>query len=144
MTPLEQLQELYALYEPQAKDAKKKSSYFASVLGTGNDHRNHPCHDQFYQGVGTVIQEFLARTPSQQEVAPVLQWLLMTAAEHKEQPTYWYLYAIHGFAAELIELAEPAVCAQLHEKYNKAYPRIERMPVQNNIYKALGKRAKKG
>ena len=144
MTTLEQLQELYAAYEPQAKDAKKKSSYFASVLGMANDHRNHPCHDQFYQGVSAVMQEFLTQSPSQQEAGAVLQWLLMTAADHKEQPTYWYLYAIHGFADPLIPLAEPELCRQLHEQYNKAYPRIERMPVQNNIYKALGKRAKKG
>ena len=144
MTPLEQLQELYAVYEPQATDAKKKSSYFASVLGTGSDHRNHPCHDQFYHAVGAVIEDFLAESPSEQEAGSVLQWLLMTAADHKSKPTYWYLYAIHSYAAPLIELAEPALCRQLQEQYNKAYPRIERMPVQNNIYKALGKRAKKG
>lgn len=144
MTALEQLQELYAAYEPEATDAKKKSSYFASVLGTGNDHRNHPCHDLFYQGVGAVIGEFLSGAPSEQEVGLILQWLLMTAAAHKNQPTYWYLYAIHGYAAPLVELADPALCRQLQEQYNKAYPRYERMPVQNNIYKALCKRGKKG
>ena len=144
MTTLEQLQELYAVYETQATDAKKNSSYFASVLGMGNDHRNHPCHDQFFQGVGTAIAEFLTQTPSQEETGAVLQWLLMTAADHKQKPTYWYLYAIHGFADQLIPLADPGLCEQLHVQYNKAYPRIERMPVQNAIYKALGKRAKKG
>lgn len=144
MTTLEQLQSLYETYEQQAKSAKEKSSYFASVLGSGSDHRNHPCHDQFFQAVGSTIQSFLEGAPDAAAVDPVLQWLLMEAAEHKDQVTYWYLYAIHGYADKLIPLADPGQCAQLYELYNKAYPRIERMPVQQKVYKALGKRAKKG
>ena len=144
MTTLEQLEELFVTYDQQAKTAREKSSYFATVLGIGNDYRSHPCHDQFYEAVGQCLAQFLEQEPDAQAVAPVLQWLLQIASQHKDEPTYWYLYAMHGYAGGLIERAEPTLCAQLHAWYNQAYPRIERMPVQNTIYKALGKRGKKG
>ena len=144
MQILEQLQELYRVYEAQAEAAKAKSPYFARVLGMGNDYRNHPCNDQFDEGVEKALQEFLASDPDGETAGQVLAWVLMTAADHKGQATYWYLYAMHRFALPLIELAEPALCADLQERYNKAYPRIERMPAQAAVYKALGKRAKKG
>jgi len=144
MTILEQLQQLYEDYAAQAKSAKEKSSYFATVFNTGNDYRNHPCHDQFYEKLGALVAEFAEGNPSAEEAEPVLQWLLLMAAAHKEEPTYWYLYAAHNFAMPLIKLAEPAACARLLEQYGKVYPRVERMPVQEKIYKALTKRAKKG
>ena len=144
MTPLEQLQSLYETYEQQAQAAKKKSSIFAGILGSGNDHRNHPCHDQFYQDVGKVIHSFLEESPDAAAVGPVLRWVLMEASRHKEQVTFGYLYALHNYAEDLIALADPAECAQLYAQYNQVYPRIERMPVQQKVYKALGKRAKKG
>lgn len=144
MNTLEQLRQLYEDYAAQAGAAKAKSPYFASVLNLGNDHRNHPCHDQFYQNVAALIGDFAAAEPQAQEVAPVLQWLLQTAAFHREEPTYWYLYAIHGLAFPLIELADGPTCAQLHSWYDQHYRRVERMPVQDKVYKLLGKRAKKG
>ncbi len=142
MTVLEQLQSCYEVYDVQAKDAKKKESPFAGVFGLGRDSRHDRCHDEFFQKVGELISAFAAEDPPAEEADQVLTWLLTTASQHKNEVTYWYLYCIHGYAIRVLPFASREHCEELYQWYGSEYPKRDRMPVQQEIYKELGKCAR--
>lgn len=143
MDTTEKLQSLLDTYQEQATAAYQHASVLARAFNLSNDDRNHPCHDRFYNAVGETVAQFLQESPSEQDAYAVLCWLLQSASAHKDEPTYWYLYAIHGYALPVIDRVSPADCAEMLAWYENAYPRRDRMPAQEKVRRALKSRAAK-
>ena len=137
MSAIAELTALYDTYVQKLEQVRKKASATAGLLGFGEDPRDHSCHDEFYDGVRTWVETFLISSPEQSEIVAATQWLLKMAHQHRGEPTYWYLYAIHAHAEALINLLDPQSCASLRTFYDDAYPVVDRMPVQKKIYKQL-------
>ena len=137
MATLQQLYDLYDAYEEKAKKVRAKASRFAGAFNMGDDPRRHECHEQFYEDVGSWVAEFLAAAPDQAAVAGAVHWILETAAAHREEDVYWYLYAIHTHAKPLIPLLGREECRDLLQMYDAAYPALDRLPAQQEIYRLL-------
>lgn len=143
MSVLLQLEEAYASYAQQVHEAAKKSTVIDRFVGSANDPRNHPSHQEFYKAVEQLVEGFAQTQPSAEEAMPVARWLLETAAAHRDDNhTYWYLYAIQTHAQKLIGLLRPADCRALAESYQRLHPKYDRMPAQEKLFKALRKAAK--
>lgn len=140
---LQTLIDIYGEYPRQLEKVVKNAPAFAGVWGMGEDPRNHPCHSQFYEGVEGYVEQLLTSEASEELVFQVTQWILMTPAEYKHHDAYWYMYAAQGLCLKLIGKLTSAHCAQLQTQYDQNFPKRDRMPVQDKLYKQLKKGAKR-
>ena len=134
---MEQLQEIYCWYTETLQAAKKKTSPFAGILGTGGGLSNHPCHTEFYEKVGCWAQAFWENQPDAASLEEACRFLLMAGGAHKNMPTYWFVCAAQAHAKPMIPMLAPQVCAQLMEEYNTLYPAASRLPLSQEIYTLL-------
>lgn len=134
---LERLKDRYGQYEQEARQVRERARPTDGLFGMGADPRKDACHDRFYEDVGRWVGEFLAAEPGPNEAAEAAEWILRAAADHREQDTYWYMYAAQGHVKELLRRMPPERCAALAAWYDSAYPPVERMPVQKEIFKLL-------
>lgn len=133
----------YEDYEREAEAARQQAHLCDGLFGFGADPRKHPCHTSFYEAAGQWVTEFLSMDPEPEQIAEAAAWFLKAADSHRSQDTYWYLYASQSHALPLIEGLDRESGKVLLEWYEKAYPARERMPVQDAVYKALRKAARK-
>ena len=79
------------------------------------------------------------------ESIPVMtvNWILRAADGCRDRETYWYMYAAQAHALPLIPGMTQEDCRVLLDWYDGAYPPRDRMPVQEQVYKALKKAARK-
>ncbi|MBO4939270.1 MAG: hypothetical protein J6C98_09805 [Oscillospiraceae bacterium] len=142
MIVLEQLKARYARYEQEARKAVLNAKPTDGLFGMGADPRKHPCHDQFYQDVAEWADTFEKTAPSAQAAADAVEWIIRAADSHRDEETYWYMYAAQVHARLLIPLMAPDRCASLVRWYDSAYPPIDRMPVQKELFRLLRKCSK--
>lgn len=142
MEMLQQLQAMFAAYDEKASQVKKNTKGIGGVWGMGEDPRNHPCHEEFYYQVEQWVKEFLAAQPDRAVVAAVAKFLIGAAAERRDQDSFWFSYAAQAHVMPMISWLEPAVCKELVTYYDSLYTKLERLPVQRNLYKKLVKAGK--
>lgn len=136
---MEQLMGIYTRYYEKAARARSKAPALAGIWGMGNDPRNDLCHEDFYEAV----QEWVAGFSADGAAAlTAVRWILSAPLDHKNEDVYWYLYAAHGLVLPLIDRLAPADCRALFSWYDASYPRRDRLPVQQQVWKALKKRSK--
>lgn len=134
---MEQLQEIYCRYTEEATAVKQAASPLAGILGTSGGPSDHPCHQAFYDRVGSWTAEFLAKAPDADSVAEATRFILTAGAAHKDQPTYWFVCAAQSHAKAMIALLSPQTCRELRQEYEDLYPRSSRLPLQQEIYGLL-------
>lgn len=137
-----ELKEIYESYIQKVAKVMKNASAVDGLFGWGDDPRKHPCHMEFYEAVEDYLQQLLQNSPSEDAVFEAADLIIRTAADHKGKATYWYMFAAHGLCKDLVSLMTPVHCAGLRDFYDDNYPKIERLPVQRDLYKLLKKRAK--
>jgi len=140
---LQTLKDIYEQYTLQLAKVIKDAPPMAGVWGMGDDPRNHPCHTQFYEGVERFLEQLLASNPTEELVFQTMEWILLTPARYKKHDAYWYMYAAQGLCLGLADRLTPEHCAQLREAYDAYFPKRDRMPVQEKLYKQLKKAAGK-
>ena len=109
----------------------------------GDDPRRHACHEQFYEDVAAWVAAFQAKDPTGEQAEAAVRWILESAAEHRDEDVYWYMYAAQGHAKNLIPRMTAEACAQLAAWYDEAYPALDRMPAQQEVYRLLKRRSGK-
>lgn len=141
---LQQLKERYQQYDDEMVQVRKDASPMDGVFGFGSDPKKHPCHRRFYEDVGKWMQTFLASGPDEAACAEAASFLICEPSRRKETDTYWMTYAAQGWCRELVKSLKPADCKRLQAEMDRLYPRIDRLPAQRELYKALKKRGEKG
>lgn len=136
---LQQLKERYLQYDEEATLVRKKASPADGLFGFGNDPKNHPCHEQFYEDVGKWTKAFLETRPNPQDSLDAARFLIEAPKTCASRESYWMMYAAQGWCRELVGLMDAAGCAQLRTLFDELYPKRDRMPVQQELYKALKK-----
>lgn len=140
---ISQLKQLYDQYETDLLEAHKKGSYFAGwLLTNAKDPRTDPCNKIFYEGVGKWVDDFMADRPDRGTALEAARFILEAAAQNRKTPMYWYYLVSQGYVQKLIPALSSQDCAALYEWYGKTYPRKERLPINDELYKALKKAAK--
>jgi hypothetical protein len=132
-------------YLADAREAREKAGLCDGLFGMGKDPRKDPCHERFYRTVESWTAEFLKQEPAAQQQAAAAAWILKAADEHRDETdVYWYLYAAQVHALPIIAKLEQGSAKELLQWYDRAYPARERMPVQDQVYRALKKAARTG
>ena len=137
---MERIQGLKDIYENYVQDAQRvcrEAKPMDGLFGLGDDPRKDPCHMRFYEAAERWVAAFRPADP--EEAFGAVRLILEAAAEHREEPSFWFLYAAQGLARDLIPSLPAGHCARLRRFYDEAYPRRERMPVQRDVYRLLKK-----
>ena len=141
MAQLERLYQLYNAYEEKAKEVRRKASRYAGAFGLGDDPRKHECHEDFFDDVGRWVQDFLNENPSAGEITQAACWILKAADAHRDTDVYWLMYAAQSHAGSLIPHMSREESLQLLQWYDGAYPKGERLPAQQEVYRILRKQS---
>ena len=136
---LQQLQNRYQQYDAEAALVRKKSSPADGLFGFGRDPKSHPCHELFYEDIGKWTKAFLDIQPDSKDSFEAVRFLISAPKEYSSRESYWMMYAAQGWCRELVDLLDADGCARLRELFDELYPRRDRMPVQQELYKALKK-----
>ena len=143
MTSLETLEKLYQDYCEKAEQVRQKASRFAGAFNMGDDPRRHSCHEQFYEDVARWVTAFAAEDPTPEQAEAAVRRILESAAEHRDEDVYWYMYAAQGHAKNLIPRMGAETCGRLAAWYDETYPVLDRMPAQQEVYRLLKKKSGK-
>ena len=139
---LTQLETIYTDYAAAVKTVRKNARIFDGIFGLGKDPRNDACHDTYYQSVGTWVTELLAAQPEQELLMQAAVFILEKPLAFAGQECYWYMYAAHGHLKPIIPYLSKENCAELSQRLEKAYKKLDRMPLQKELLKILAKASK--
>ena len=140
---LQQLQEIYEAYVTHMKSVLQKTGTFDGRWGFGNDPKKDPGHMKFYEDVDHYIDELLQAAPAEEQAFQAAEWIIQTPPKYEKKAVYWCMLAVHGPCKKLVPLLSREHCALLRDFYDAVYLRRNRLPVQEELYKALKKRAKR-
>ena len=143
MTDLEQLEQIYQEYEESLSKAADNASVFAGAFGMGDDPRKDACNQIFYDKVGQWAASYRESEPTAREAAQAARWILEYPARHRSSGTYWMAYAAQKHAQGLIRLVEPEEAEKIRVGFVRLYPKSDRLPVQQEVLRALADRAGK-
>ena len=123
----------------QQERNRKPSELFGLKFGPSDD----PLHDRFAQDMAAVLSDFASEHPESTALRTVLAKLFSVAKENPDpKSAHWMLVAIQGLARDLIPGLSREDAAALAMDYESAWPRRARLPVQDDVLKALKKTAK--
>ena len=136
---MERLTEDYLADADKQERSRKPNELFGLKFGPSDD----PLHDRFAKEMAALLSDFASEKPDSAALRPVLEKLLRAAKETPEpKSAYWMLVAVQGLSRELIPGLNREDAAALMKDYEKTWPRHTRLPVQDDVLKALKKAAK--
>ena len=136
----EQLKKLTENYISETDALLANRKFGEGMFGMADSARNSPIHMEYYNAVEAIIKEGLAGSLDSATADETVQFLL-TAEEAFPCSTLasWMLVAIQNHALPLIPLMSKEKREELFTWFNKHVPRLQRLPVQREIIKALKK-----
>lgn len=138
---IRELKERYRQYGEEAALVRKKAKPTDGLLGFGNDPRNNPCHQRFYEDVGQWTKEFLATQPDPEDSLEAARFLIAAPKTCGSEESYGMMYAALGWCRELVDRLDGEGCAELGALLEELYPKRDRMPVQLELLKTLNKKS---
>lgn len=141
---MKQLTLLYEAYFEQVRAAEKRLKPADGLFGMGERLANAPCHDAFWKALRAFLEGMdVKEAPGQ--VGQALDFIYRAPFAYPDvhPSVYWMLLAVQGLTQPLITCLRPEDAQALYRWYQKAYPRRERLPVQNQVLEALKRQGKR-
>ena len=136
---MERLTEDYLADADKLERSRRPNELFGLKFGPSDN----PLHERFAKDMAELMGAFAAEEPDSAALRAVLKKLLSTAKANPEpRSAYWMLIAVQGLSKELIPGLSREDAAALAKDYESAWPRHSRLPVQDDVLRALKKAAK--
>ncbi len=136
---MDRLLEDYLAAAWQQERNRKPSELFGLKFGPSND----PLHDSFARDMAALLVDFASGHPDSASLRTILAKLFGAAEDYPDpKSAHWMLVAIQGLTRDLIPGLSREDAAALAEEYESVWPRRARLPVQDDVLKALKKAAK--
>ncbi len=140
--PNTMIRKMYEDYFEKALAAERNRKPTDGMFGIGNKPGDDPCHMEFAVKLEAALNEYAAEKPASADVRGLLAFMYSVPKSHEEpKSVYWMLLAVQGLTLQLIPLLSPEDAAVLKKGYAAQYRRWERLPVQQQVLKALGQAA---
>lgn len=140
MTMANDIFDIYARYIEKARKLELERKPGDGLFGVGKKPSDDSCHDEFAETLEKALDDLASSNPSADEVSCVLSFIYKAPSEHRELlSVYWMLNAVHGLTLGLIPRLTPDDAKDLKQRYNDDFPKWERLPVQKQVFSALGK-----
>lgn len=111
----------------------------AASLGGTNEIKKDPMHQKFYDDLKQAV-ETLAQTGDQEACTQALEVLLQDKQKGHDLVQYGWLMAAETLSIPLVKLVPDEVLRPLWESYGKRYPKRERLPKQEELYRTMAKK----
>ena len=140
--PNTMIRKMYDDYFEKALAAERNRKPTDGMFGIGKKPGDDPCHTEFAAELEAALNEYAAEKPASADVRALLAFMYSVPKSHEEpKSVYWMLLAVQGLTLPLIPLLSPEDVAVLKKGYAAQYRRWERLPVQQQVLKALGQAA---
>ena len=136
------LRQLYADYLEQAHSLERNRRLGEGLFGFGRRPADDPCHELFVKAVSETMLA-LAEEQDAATVAEAMRWICDAPLMFPDEPPsiYWVLMAAHGGMLAGISSLGIQDAKALYDHYDLTWPREKRMPLQQQVHKALKKAA---
>ena len=110
------------------------------IFGMPDRSKSDPCHVNYFNAVKDVIEKAVAAGLSPAEADDITEFLLRgNASQPCNNLASWMIIAVEQFAMQTIPFISRSKKEELFQYYSKKNPRLQRMPFQQQIVKALKK-----
>ena len=117
-----------------------KRKFGEGLFGMPDSAKSSPIHMEFYNAVEASVSEAAGEAPDADTADDLVKFLLKASTNYPTGSLAgWMLVAIQNHALPIIPYMSAAVREELSVWYEKAFPRLQRMPNQQKIAKALKK-----
>ncbi|MCD7708976.1 MAG: hypothetical protein LUI02_03780 [Clostridiales bacterium] len=139
MKELDDLKKCFGDYVEYTASLRKQYAPGAGLLGFGRGPKDDPGHMKFYDDAKALAETLAATEPSPEIAAEAVEFILHAEEENQKYDlAVWMLMAAQGIAIPLIPYLKPEDAARIRDWYGRRYPRHKRLPIQNEVFKALG------
>ena len=130
-------------YITEAERLESERKIGDGLFGIGRKPADDPCHDKFADDMEKVFSELADEKPGSDLARDILSYIYHLPKEHEKPVSiYWMLNAIHGLTLPVIEFLSPGDAGILASRYASDFRRWDRLPAQEQVYKALKRKAK--
>ena len=141
----ETIARLHAIYESYLDKTVKLEltrKFGAGWFGLKGGVADDPCHDRFADDLRAFFSE-TAETCDSAEARELMEYVV-AAPEKADAPraAYWMLIAVQGLTQPLLPRLAAEDARAVCERLEKLFPRSQRLPVQDELVRALRKQAK--
>lgn len=137
------MDELKALTEQYitATDALIADKKFGEgIFGMPDRSKSDPCHVNYFNAVKELVEASVSSGVSTEEADAAATYLLRdNPSDTCNSLASWMIIAVEQFALQFIPSMSSQQKKDLLASYSKKYPRLQRMPFQQQIVKALKK-----
>ena len=110
------------------------------IFGMPDRSKSDPCHVNYFNAVKDVIEKVVAAGLSRTDADDIAEFLLRGNASHPcNNLASWMIMAVEQFSLQIIPFMSDSCKDDLSRFYSKKYPRLQRIPFQQQIVKALKK-----
>ena len=135
---LQELEQLYSDALEKIKLAAADRRFGEGILGIGRKMSDEPCHMELLNGVKKRMEE-MGQAATSQEAREAIRYVCERPECYQsvEASIYWTMLCAHGQTVAAIPRLNAQDAVELYNWYQKAYPKRTRLPIQNNVVKAL-------
>ena len=110
------------------------------IFGLPDHAKSSPCHMEYYNKIEAAVAEASGDKPDAGTAEQLVRFLLTAEDQFScSQLASWTLLAIQRLSLPLIPYLSSEAKRDLYAWFGKKVPRLQRMPVQQEIYKELKK-----
>lgn len=135
------LEQAFTIYRQDLEACIRKSKPTDGLLGFGHSLKDDPCHERFDERVKEAVDGICALSTDPEDAARTVRMLLRNDMSSWPVAAQWMLRAIERHCLPLIPCLSPSDAGVFLKDYTARYKPWDRLPVQQEIYKALKHRA---
>ena len=137
------LEQAFEMYRQDLDEYERKRKPTDGLLGFGHSLKDDPCHERFDDRVKEAAEQLCASQPEAEDAERFIRRLLPPREAVSVWPVaaQWMLCAIERHTLLLIPFLSGEAAAAIRREYAARYKRWERLPVQQQVLKALQDRA---
>ena len=127
-------------YIAQTDDLIQNRRPGEGIFGLPDSAKSAPCHMEYYKNMEAAVQEIAGDKPDSDTAEQLVRFLLAVEDSFPcSQLASWTLLAVQRLSLPLIPHLSTDAKKDLSSWFGKKVPRLQRMPVQQEIYKELKK-----
>ena len=135
------LNQAFTEYRQELEEYARKSKPTDGLLGFGRSLKDDPCHDRFDERVKEAVDGIVAASPTPEAAKQTVGMLLRSDTQSWPLAAQWMLRAIERHILPLIPFLSPDASAAFQKEYAARYKPWDRLPVQQEVFKALKRQA---
>lgn len=135
---IEAMEQAYSDYRQALEEARKKQKPADGLFGVGHSIKDDPCHEQLDKRIKALVRQAAEDGIGPQQAAQAIR-LLFTQTSLYPYPVsgQWMLYATERHGLLLVPFLDAEEASRLCREYEKRYKPWNRLPVQQELHRAL-------